>query len=201
MGTLTVAPPPPRKARLAVPLAKLRAAVKKALAARDAKKPKKPCTKTTGATYSLFRLEPEEGASAAQHDLLVGVTRRVDVFRATRRDTPFFSERFSRHGETFAYVKIDGAKGLRGSAYEDRADVEDAITRALGKHGAVIGGGTGLRYSYVELALIDADAAIPRIREELRRGKLPKRSFILFHDATLSDEWLPIYPGGPRPPR
>ena len=58
-----------------------------------------------------------------------------------------------------------------------------------------------MRHSYVELALLNADAAIPRIREELRRGKIPKRSFILFHDATLADEWLPIYPGGPRPPR
>lgn len=192
----------PKKVRGAVSLAKLRMTVKKELAKRDKRKPAKPATASSAkATYTLFKLEPHE-EHAGQRDLIVALTRRTDVFRATRSDVDFFSERFSRHGETFAYVKIDGTKGLEGSAYEDREDIENAIERALGpKLGAVIGGGTGLRYSYVELALRDVDAAIPRIREVLCKGKLPRRSWLLFHDATLASEWVPIHPGGPAPPR
>lgn len=198
IGVVEVAPLV--KARGAVTIEGLRARVAKELAKRDARKPKGSAN-GTGAKYSLFRLEPAEDPRG-QRDLYVAMTRRTDVFRATHCDLPFFSERFTRIGETFAYLKIDGAKGLQGSAFTDREDIENAVARALGpKLGAVIGGGTGIRYSYVELALRDVDAAIPKLRSALCEGKLPKRSWLLFHDATLALEWVPIYAGGAAPPR
>ena len=67
--------------------------------------------------------------------------------------------------------------------------------------GCVIGGGTGLRYSYIDLALADVDAAIPLITRRLRAGKIPRRTWLLFFDAPLAHEWIGIYGDTPVPPR
>jgi hypothetical protein len=64
----------------------------------------------------------------------------------------------------------------------------------------VIGGGTGRRYSYVDMAVTDLNAAIPLICETLRAGKLTKRSWLLFQDADLQSEWIGIWDDSPRPP-
>ena len=194
----------PKKVAGAVSLAKLRATVDKAVAKRDKHKPKKPCSaRIKRAGWTLYKLDPEQQKDyPGQHDLFVSGTMWPELWQATHTAIPFYSSRFSAHGETFAYVKIDGAAGLDGTAYEDREDIEHAIDAVLGaKLGCVIGGGTGLRYSYVELALVDADRALPRIRQTLRDGKLGKRTWILFHDAELSDEWLGLYPSTPAPPQ
>jgi hypothetical protein len=201
IGTIQVSPP--KKVRGAVALSAFRVAVTKLLKKRDAARPKKPASAgADAATYSLFKLEPQPDQFGGQRDLVVGLTRRPDVFGATHSDLPFFSETFSRHGEVFAYLKIDGAKGLAGSVWDDREEIENAISAVLGaKLGAVIGGGTGARYSYIELALRDVEATIPRVCKVLRDGKIPKRTWLLFHDAGLVDEWVAIHPGAPAPPR
>jgi hypothetical protein len=66
--------------------------------------------------------------------------------------------------------------------------------------GAVLGGGTGLRYAYIDLALADISAALPVIRGCLRNLQIPKRSWLQFFDATLSQEWIGIYDDSPMPP-
>jgi hypothetical protein len=65
--------------------------------------------------------------------------------------------------------------------------MEDNLQRIhpLGCH---IGGGTGLRYSYIDLALTDVKKAIPAIQGRLRQGKVPRRSWILFFDGHLVGE-------------
>jgi len=194
---------PLKKKRKAVPLERIRREVDRVLAANKKALPNKTCRQRAAkAQWSLLKNEPKERKDyPGQSDIFVAVTMWAELFMATHSEMPFFSHHFSRHGETFAYLKIDGAKGLAGSTYEDRDDVENAIDEVLGpKLGAVIGGGTGLRYSYVELALENADRALPRIREALRKGKIPERTWILFHDATLEHEWLGIHPKTPRPP-
>jgi hypothetical protein len=201
IGTLLVAPQ--KKQRGAIPVEKLRAEVGRAIAARNRSLPSRPCRARLAKTkWSLFKNEPTRAKDYShQHDIFVAVTMWPELWAATHSDTEFHSGRFSRHGELFAYVKIDGSKGLAGSAFEDREDIENAIAATLApKLGCVIGGGTGLRYSYVELALEDADRAIPRIRRALQKGKLPLRSWLLFHDVNLQDEWVGIYPKTPKPP-
>ena len=113
----------------------------------------------------------------------------------------FDSVRFSRCGERFCYLKIDGTDGLEGSLFPDRAEIEDAINAVLrpAKLGTTIGGGSGHRYSYVELALTDVDGAWREMRLVLQEGHLPTRTWLLFHDDESSLEWRGLYDDSPAP--
>jgi hypothetical protein len=57
-----------------------------------------------------------------------------------------------------------------------------------------------LRYSYVELALSKPDEAIAALRRRMQTGKLPRRSWVLFHDTDLCGEWVGICDDTPPPP-
>jgi hypothetical protein len=156
------------------------------------------------AKWSLLKLEPEQADDyPEQLDLFVSVTLDVDLWKAMHAHMPFASERFSRCGETFAYVKIDGSEGLGGSKFADRGEIEDALTEALApdKLGMHIGGGTGVRYSYVDLALTDLARGVEVVRRTLQAGKVPNRTWVLFFDADLCGEWVGVYPESPEPPR
>ena len=85
--------------------------------------------------------------------------------------------------------------------YDDRGDLEEALDAALipNKLGCHVGGATGLRYTYVELALVDVRRSIEAIRKVLH-GRVSQRSWLLFHDADLCGEWVGIYPDSPPPP-
>jgi hypothetical protein len=156
--------------------------------------------------WTMLRLAPNTGAAAdypGQQDMLVAKTMDFELWKAQHGRRPFYSRRFSRSGELMGTLKIDGADGLGEGALADKAAIEDAITAALEPHGlgAQIGGGTGLRYSYVDLALADVAAAMDALRPVLRAGKLPKRTWLQFFDADLADEWIPLWDDAPPPPR
>ena len=44
-------------------------------------------------------------------------------------------------------------------------------------------------------------AAMDALRPVLRAGQLPKRTWLVFFDAELADEWLPLWDDAPPPPR
>jgi hypothetical protein len=50
------------------------------------------------------------------------------------------------------------------------------------------------------LALADVDAAIPVIQSRLRDGRIPHRSWLLFFDTPLAEEWIGMYTDTPAPP-
>ena len=169
--------------------------------------PKEPyATTEDNSNGTLFELEPSQAEDyPRQLDLMVSGSRGLpQMWRAAHLSLPFSSRRFSNHGEAFCYLKVDGIGGLAGSAYTDRSQLEDAIDDTLRPHalGSVIGGGTGLRYSYVDLALRleGIDRSIVALRTLAREGKIPKRSWLLFFDAQWQDEWIGIYDETPPPP-
>jgi hypothetical protein len=135
--------------------------------------------------------------------MLVAKTLDFGLWRAQHGKRPFHSRRFSRSGEIMATLKIDGADGLPAGGLADKAAVEDAIGAALEPRGlgGQIGGGTGLRYSYVDLALTDVMAATDALFPVLRAGKLPRRTWLQFFDAELAEEWIPLWDDAPPPPR
>ena len=94
-------------------------------------------------------------------------------------------------------------KSTPADGLADKAAIEDAIASTLGPRqlGVQVGGGTGLRYSYVDLALTDVVLAMEALRPVLRTGKLPQRTWLQFFDADLADEWLPLWDDTPPPPR
>jgi hypothetical protein len=109
--------------------------------------------------------------------------------------------RHSRVGEVFCYLKMDGSEERDGTAFGDRAEIEDALNDRLrpASLGCVLGGGTGLRYSYVDFALMNVEQAVKAIRDLLQQGNLSRRSWLLFHDTDWRYEWIGIWDDSPRP--
>lgn len=137
-----------------------------------------------------------------QCDLVAGTTALPAMWQNARSSTRFDSGRFSRFGERFCYLKTDGAAGWEYARFTDREEIEAAIDAPLRRAelGSVVGGGTGLRYSYIELALADVDHAWQEIGVVLSEGRLPKRTWLLYHDAELSAQWRGLYDDTPGPP-
>lgn len=152
--------------------------------------------------FTMWKLERPAPAEdhPTQSDLTIAKSAYPEMWMATRQRAPMLSERFSRHGERFAYIKTDLAGVDSDEAFERKARLEDGADTALRESGlgAMIGGGTGLRYGYVELALTDIDKACALLARRL--PDLSPRSWLLFHDATLADDWLPLHNEAPPPP-
>jgi hypothetical protein len=186
-----------------VPLEALAAEVRARVLALEAQLPASPLhARLTGASWSLYKLEPTQQEDyPGRADLFVATTLAPVLWSSVHSARPFSSRRFSRHGETFCYLKMDGAEGFGEGGFEDRTGVEDALNEALvpGGLGCVIGGGTGLRYVYVDLALMDVERAMSVMREVLQRGKVPRRTWLLFFDSALRAEWLPVWSDVPPP--
>jgi hypothetical protein len=153
--------------------------------------------------WSVWKLKPEQADEyAEQRDLLVGRSVNPEMWKTAHTGELFSSKRFSRCGETFCYVKIDGAEGLGDGGFADKAEIEDALDAALrsDKLGCHIGGGTGIRYSYVDLALVDVMKGIEVVRRCLRAGNAPQRSWVQFFDSDWGAEWVGVYKDTPAPP-
>ena len=154
--------------------------------------------------WAAVEHEPDEAADYAdQRDLVAGMSVIPSMWQNALSAIPFDSARHSRCGERFCYLKMDCTSGWNYAQFADREEIEQALDAALrsGRLGSVVGGGAGLRYSYIELALADVTQAWREIREVLLEGRLPKRTWLLFHDAALSARWLGLYDDTPPPPR
>lgn len=166
-------------------------------------RPTDPCYAwVENTTWSCLELKPQESLDyVRQHDLFVGTTAILDLWQTAHSEMAFYSERFSRCGEVFCYVKLDGCDGLGEEGFRDKAEIQDALNAALVPQqlGCHIGGGTGLRYSYVDLAMADLRRGIDVARSVLAKGKVPRRTWILFFDSTLATEWVGIYDDTPPP--
>jgi hypothetical protein len=167
--------------------------------------PAEPQWKTIeNAEWGSVSLEPaEQDDYPERQDLIAAVTGHRAMWMPAHKGILFFSDRYSRCGETFCYVKIDGANGLGDDCpFADRGEMEDAIDEALKpeKLGCTIGGGTGIRYSYIDLALVDLGRGLQAIRKRLRSGRIPKRSWIQFFDSDFAAEWVGIYDDSPASP-
>jgi hypothetical protein len=186
-----------------LPLAELPLAVGRLVASLRSSLPARPCFEFIHDTpWSSFTFQPQERDDYdGRDDLLVAISGRSDVLQAAHSASLFHSRCFSRHGETFCYLKIDGVEGLEHSRFADRAEIEDALNEVLipARAGCAIGGGTGLRYSYIDLALTSVSQARPLLREVLLSGGIPRRTWLLFFDATLAREWTGIHDDAPPP--
>lgn len=165
--------------------------------------PRQSCAaRLTTAEFTMWKLHPEPADDYAQRfDLAVAIGMYPEWWHAAHSGTPFFSGRYSTT-ERFAYLKIDGVEGLPAGGFRDRGEIEVAVSSALEAAGigCVIGGGTGLRYAYVDLALTDVPRAIAVLRRVLPRERIPVRSWLLFFDDDWDGEWLGIHPEAPPPP-
>jgi hypothetical protein len=152
--------------------------------------------------YAVLTADPVEALDYGRHDdLLTAVTADTEWWRSAHGKTGYSSERFSRFGEKFAFVKIDRLEG-RPSKFRDRTQIQEALDAVLTREklGGVVGGAYGLRYSYVDVALNDLAGGVAKIQHVLQAGAISRRSWILFFDPELADEWVGIYDDTPPPP-
>lgn len=165
--------------------------------------PAEPCYRIISrGRWNSYELEPEPGGDGSgRTDLCVAISARPDVFEALHGGSPFYSDTHSRCQETFAYLKIEGGGEPMSVRAQLREQIEAAIDQALEPAGlgCVIGGGTGLRYSYVDLALTDVPHAWQALCELGQKGLFPA-VWLLFCDDELADEWLPLMPSLAPPP-
>lgn len=185
-----------------VPLAQVPHAVQSVKESITERLPVEPFwTRVEELQWAAFELKPSEALDYARRDdLLTAVTCDPDLAAGTFEAHAFASQRFSRSGETFCFVKVD-ERGSVESGFAEREDMEEAVRSTLESQelGCLVGSGTGLRYTYLELALTDLDEALNAIRETLQEGQVSRRSWVLFHDAVLGNEWFPIYEGASGP--
>jgi hypothetical protein len=154
-------------------------------------------------TWSAIKLTPSELIDyPGRKDLFVATTGLIDMWKSAHDGMYFSSERFSGNDEVFCYIKIEHTDEFDGMDLEKREEVENSLASVLHPIGAggICGGGTGVRYCYIDLALLDPEKAIPLIIKTLREARVSQRSWILFFDTELSQEWVGIYEKTPPPP-
>jgi len=184
------------------PLNQLVEAVRAAVGGLYEGLPAVPCwQRDLGTDWVLFELTPEEDSAAnAQGDLLLASTCYPELLRCALEGAPFSSLRFSRHGEIFFCLKYQG-QGSSEARLAARGELEDTLDRALGSAcaGRVVGGGTGVSYDYVYLALGDANAGLALGSEVARARALPQSSWFLPLDSDLASEWSGVWPEASAP--
>jgi hypothetical protein len=157
-----------------------------------------------GENWSSIKLDPPEEADdyPGRSDLLVASTHNVELFQGIHGGFPFSSACHSKVNEVFCYLKLDAQQVDKSQIVAFRGRFEDALNQALlqANFGCCIGGGTGLRYSYIDLALTDLARGVPLVRDAMAKLQAPQRSWLLFHDDDLAAEWVGIYPQTPPPP-
>ena len=155
-------------------------------------------------SWTDIELKPQEAADYAHRfDLTAGITGALELWRNAHSDQRFWSGRFSRCGETFCYIKIDRTSHSQGASVEERFKLETELNTALMERrlGCGIGGGIGLRYTYVDLAVIDVRAAAGVIRDVLQRTPFgTSQAWLQFFDTTLGTEWIGLHPHSIEPP-
>jgi hypothetical protein len=152
---------------------------------------------------TIFRLAPKHSDDYPRRlDLLAASSYAFSrMWQASDDTSDFSSNRYSNDAEVLCYLKVDG---VEGSAYSDRLKLESGLAESLvpQKLGSVVGGGTGIRYAYVDLALKlqTIDESVSAIRDLAKSARLPKRSWILFFDAAWQHEWIGLFEDTPAPP-
>jgi hypothetical protein len=153
--------------------------------------------------WTLLELDVDRSDDyARQADVALCATFLPEMLKCYLSGSPFASRRFSRHGEIFAYLKHESGGGDAREALAARRVLEDALDAALvvERCGRVVGSGMGVVYSYVDFALVSLERALAVIRTIASRVGLPPRSWLLFCDSALSEDWAAVHPAAPLPP-
>ncbi len=152
--------------------------------------------------WMLYELEPvEEEDYPHQQDLYIARTMNGELWTNVQKGHPFYSENFSRIGEVFCYLKMDGNFTDEELFFELKTEIENQLNQALqdAGYGSVIGSGTGYRYQYIDLALHNFKKAVPLIQELTTKLGTPRSTWLLFFDTPLKTEWIGMFKQTPPP--
>ena len=143
-------------------------------------------------SWTGFSLEPDKEDDYEERlDMVAAVSIYPEMWKSAHDGLPFDSVRFSKTGEKFCYLKIDGESG-KPQTPEQRDKLAQALDKALreAKVGCTMGGAGGLRYSYIDLALTDILAAAQILKDICKEQAIGQRAWLLFFDDELEREWI-----------
>ncbi|HEV7280897.1 MAG TPA: hypothetical protein VGN57_11900 [Pirellulaceae bacterium] len=143
--------------------------------------------------HALAALLAEEGAEPIEAvDLLDARTLDLELWTAFQEPL-FFSASWSRAGETFCRLKLSASAPGCGLELDRLARELDSALKAESL-GCVIAVGAGERFGYLDVALVSLPAATRMIqawgRQSVAGSCIGVDSWLLFHDAYLSGEWI-----------
>jgi hypothetical protein len=212
IGAVEVAPAPRRGPLKLLPastaaetgfeLAELTASLDAAIAALSSSLPEAPLWSAGGGDWTMFELDPEPAPDFAEKDdLVMAVTRVPELLKCYLEGSPFASVRFSRHGESFFHLKYE-SRGEPETRLEQRERLERVLDAELvrAELGRVVGGGLGLRYSYLDFGISSVERGLSLLRRLGQAEKLPRRSWVQAFDSELAAQWFEIWPGAAGPP-
>lgn len=127
-----------------------------------------------GEACSLFKIEPED-ENFPRSDLFTLLTVAPNLFEEHREAKGDLPDPLVDTGATYLYVAYDSGYAPAGEELETRCEIEEALDAALKAEssGRCIGGGMGLRRTYVDLLIYDGERSMEIIRETLRALGLP----------------------------
>lgn len=159
--------------------------------------PDTPFYKTKFEEFTGIFVQPSDNALPSRFTFS---TALPDVISSINNRFLFHSERFSKLGEKFCYLKLADMEEIRSSV-EKRGAVEDTIDAALRQAhvGCVFGGGAGQECAFIDLILADVEKAIPIIRQIAQTEQFSDRSWLLFHDTPWIAEWVGLTASSPVP--
>ncbi len=185
----------------ALPVQLLPETVRAAIVGLRAGLPPLPCANAVVDDWVAFELEPSPAADfPAQHDLVFCSTRVPELKKSFLRGLSFYSGRFTTSGALFVYLKYDSSQVSAEARLAERARFEAAVVAALRpEQGVLVGVGLGVRYGYLDLAIIDPDCVSSQLIPALRAEHISRRAWFLFCDSYLELESIGVYPDSPRP--
>ncbi len=185
----------------ALPIQLLPESIRAAISGLRAGLPPLPCASSDSDDWVAFELEPKPASDfAAQNDLVFCSTRVPELKKCFLRGLSFFSGRFTTSGALFVYLKYDSDQVSAEARLAERARFEAAILAALRpEQGVLVGVGLGVRYGYLDLAIVDPDCVSSQVIPALRAADISRRSWFLFCDSYLELESIGVYPDSPRP--
>jgi len=192
-------------AEMSVELPDLAAAVDRELATIRETLPKNPWWQSLENTdWHLFDIKSSISNNRFNRsDMFVASSASLNMWQSTVSDAIFCSERYSMTGEIFCFVRIDGNKRASDERLRERREFEDSLDRALkiAQAGAVVGNAFGETYSYIDLALSNADIGTEITIDTLRSDGIAQNAWIQFYDDIYAHEWIGLWDDTPPPPR
>lgn len=151
--------------------------------------------------WTMFEAKPESQRDyVAQDDIVLAASALPEMLKCFLEGSPFSSLRFTKRDEVFAYLKLDGGAESFEDRLAARIALEDRLGSELGSAGTLVGNGLGLRYAYIDIALVPDSTAVEHLCRIARDAGVSRRSWLLFCDTNWADEWVGVWPDPPPPP-
>lgn len=121
--------------------------------------------------------------------------KTLSNLRFSLTDRPFFSERFSKNGETFCALATKDKNPFDTEVKRDalKEDLKSLFLNA--KLGCIIDASLETEKGFcIDLCVTDIDKTIAILRKYCNEHKMPPNTYLFFFDETLIYEWVGMYP-------